>query len=197
MKKPLEALLALMILSPLIMGNVYAWDPTTSDLTGTNSSTNSSVSGANRRFDIDGSSSPTVYGMQKGDDSDSLAHLMKMGTIQTSSGSPITVGTSTVSNATLFDYERKSFYANGRYWVFYVDGTNMVYSTSTDGTSWTVGPQSPIRGGDWGGGNFFSIYFDGTYVHYVFGYYNVLNYPLLYRRGTPNSDGTITWSKAE
>jgi len=95
MKKPFVTFLMLIILSPLIMGNVYAWDPTTSDLTGTNSSTNNSVSGTNRRFDIDGSSSPTVYGMQTGDDSDSIAHLMKTGAIQASSVfSTVTTSTS-------------------------------------------------------------------------------------------------------
>ena len=34
---------------------------------------------------------------------------------------------------------RKSFYANGRYWVFYSDATNMVYKTSLDGVSWSSG----------------------------------------------------------
>jgi hypothetical protein len=39
----------------------------------------------------------------------------------------------------------------------------------------------------------FSVWFDGTYVYYA--YANAS--PIYYRRGTPNSDGTITWSAAE
>jgi len=199
MKKPLVALLMFMILSPLIMSTVYAWDPSTSDLTGTNSSTNNSVSGANRRFDIDGSSSPTVYGMQKGDDSDSLALLMKMGTIQTSSPSsssssstgPSTVGTSTGITATERAYQGKSFYANGRFWVFYYDGT-IVYRTSTDGTTWSS--STTVRAGANEGRNF-AVTFDGTYLHYAF--CTGQSSGLYYRRGTPNSNGTITWSAAE
>ena len=32
--------------------------------------------------------------------------------------------------------EIKEFYAHGRFWKFYGDGTNMVYRTSTDGQNW-------------------------------------------------------------
>jgi len=37
-----------------------------------------------------------------------------------------------------------------------------------------------------------AVWFDGTYLHYVCG-----GAYLYYRRGTPNGDGTITWSAAE
>ena len=43
----------------------------------------------------------------------------------------------TISTATASTHQRKSFYANGRYWVFYSDATNMVYKTSADGISWS------------------------------------------------------------
>jgi hypothetical protein len=43
----------------------------------------------------------------------------------------------------------------------------------------------------------FSIWFDGTYVHYAYSDDTTSNTPVYYRRGTPNSDGTITWSAAE
>jgi len=49
----------------------------------------------------------------------------------------------------------------------------------------------PIRPAFLGEG--FSVWFDGTYFHYVYAY----DSPLYYRRGTPNSDGTITWSADE
>jgi len=96
------------------------------------------------------------------------------------------VGTSTSNAATRECTQRKSFCANGKFWVFYTDGTNMIYKTSTDGFVWSSATivRSCIAG------YFFTVFFDGTYVHYVFheGYY---------RRGTPNADGTITWSAAE
>ena len=102
---------------------------------------------------------------------------------------PSTVGTSTISTATQYSTQRKSFHANGRFWVFYSDGTNMVCRNSTDGTTWSNAVT--IRACT--AGVQFSLYFDGTYFHYVY----CTTSSLYYRRGTPNSGGTITWSAAE
>jgi hypothetical protein len=102
---------------------------------------------------------------------------------------PSVVGTSTLNVATYYPFQRKSFYANGRFWVFWSDGTNMVYATSTDGSTWT----SPTTVRACSNGNYFSVWFDGTYLHYAYAYSS----SIFYRRGTPNSDGTITWSAAE
>jgi hypothetical protein len=96
-----------------------------------------------------------------------------------------TVGTSTDNWAVSFTFQRKAFYANGRFWVFYSNGTNMVYRTSTDGLTWS----DAITIGACIEGAFFSVWFDGTYVHYARYYSN----DLFYRRGIPNSDGTIDW----
>ena len=104
---------------------------------------------------------------------------------------PSTVGTSTATTATSDSFQRKSFYANGRFWVFYSDGTNMVYYTSTDGSTWAAGGSSPIRAST--SGEKFSIWFDGTYLHYAYASAS----SIYYRRGMPNSDGTITWSAVE
>jgi len=105
---------------------------------------------------------------------------------------PSLVGSSS-SDVAIADYcQRKTFYANGRYWVFYSDGTNMVYKTSTDGSTWTSATTVASVGG--GYGLHFSIWFDGTYLHYA---RLASGGGLYYRRGTPNSDGTITWSAAE
>jgi len=101
------------------------------------------------------------------------------------------VGISADYNATRYSFQRKSFYAAGRFWVFYSDGTNMVYKTSTDGITW-VGPTT-IR--TCASGRYFSIWFDETFLHYA--YSTGINAPLYYRRGTPESDGTITWSAIE
>jgi hypothetical protein len=117
-----------------------------------------------------------------------------IGTVNTGQGivvDPSTVGTSTSNSATYWSFQRKSFYANGMFWVFYSDGTNMVYYTSLDGSTWTVGGSSPVRASYYGFQ--FSIWFDGTYLHYAYAYSGAI----YYRRGTPNSDGTITWSAGE
>lgn len=99
------------------------------------------------------------------------------------------VGTSTTNMATSYPCQRKSFYAAGRFWVFYGNGTYMVYCTSTDGATWSSA--TTVKTG--GAGFYFDVYFDGTYVHYAFADGGA-GHDLIYRRGTPNSDGTITWS---
>ena len=102
---------------------------------------------------------------------------------------PSVVGTSTSAAALAYPHQRKDFYANGRFWVFWSDGTNLVYATSTDGATWSSA--TSVRACT--SGLYFSVWFDGTYLHYAYaagGY-------IYYRRGTPNSDGTITWSAAE
>jgi len=98
---------------------------------------------------------------------------------------PSIIGTSTTEYATSYPFQRKTFYANGRFWVFYSDGTNMVYRTSTDGSTWT----SPTTITSCSAGYGFSIWFDGTYLHYARGSF--------YRKGTPNADGTISWCDSE
>jgi len=105
---------------------------------------------------------------------------------------PSTVGTSTTDRATWAAFQRKSFYASGRFWVFYGDGSNMVFRSSTDGSTWS--DPTTVRAA--GEGRDFSTYFDGTYVHYAYAT-GTSGGALTYRRGTPNSDGTITWSADE
>jgi hypothetical protein len=99
------------------------------------------------------------------------------------------LGTCSIDSPTLYSFQRKTFYANGRFWAFYSNGTNMVYCTSTDGLTWT----SPTTVRFSSLGYRFSVWFDGTYLHYAY----ADNSQIYYRRGTPNSDGTITWSADE
>jgi hypothetical protein len=98
---------------------------------------------------------------------------------------PSTVGTTTSRWATIYSFQRKTFFANGRFWVFYTNGEDMVYRTSTDGVAWSS--ETIVVSGLYDGRGF-SIWFDGTYLHYAYAYGEIY-----YRRGTPNSDGTITW----
>lgn len=79
--------------------------------------------------------------------------------------------------------------AEGLYWGFYQDGTDFVYKTSADGSTWSsktaiVAPCHEQR---------FSLWFDDTYFHIV---YVGATY-LTYRRGNPASNGTISWDAAD
>jgi len=105
---------------------------------------------------------------------------------------PSVVGTSASEDAIYHVCQRKSFFSAGRFWVFYSDGTNMVYRTSTDGSTWSS--STTVR--SCGYGDDFSIWYDGTYIHYAYAPYTS-GCALYYRRGTPNSDGSITWSASE
>ena len=104
----------------------------------------------------------------------------------------VTIGTTTVSTATRMPFQRLCFYHNGRYWVFYGDGTNFVYRTSTDGAAWSG--TTTLHAGELSA--WCSIVFDGTYVHYAVTTWTATD-PIYYRRGTPDADGGITWSAAE
>jgi hypothetical protein len=95
-----------------------------------------------------------------------------------------------------FPMQRKSFYAVSLHWVAYMDqdddmgGCPIVYKTSSDGVIWSVkrllysNPQPNMEYAD-----FFTLHFDGQYLHIAnFGWGSVI-----YRKGIPNADGTITW----
>lgn len=49
-----------------------------------------------------------------------------------------TITTTTQTTAISFPFQRKAFYANGRFWVFYCDGDYMLWAHSLDGITWTV-----------------------------------------------------------
>jgi hypothetical protein len=104
-------------------------------------------------------------------------------------GLPRVAGQSISDDATWLPFQRKCFYANGLFWAFYSDGTNLVYSTSSDGQTWS--PPTAIR--PCTNGINFSVWFDGTYLHYAYASLS----SIYYRRGTPNSNGSITWSAPE
>jgi hypothetical protein len=113
------------------------------------------------------------------------------------SGNQSTIATLTTYGYSAVEYacQRKIFYANGRFWVFYYDGASSAgYSTSTDGFSWT--PFTPFTSRACGAGWRFAVTFDGTYLHYVFST-GKNGDPLYYRCGIPNADGTITWLDVE
>jgi RHS repeat-associated protein len=121
-----------------------------------------------------------------------LLGLLLCGTAGARAATVATVGTSTNNSSTAAAHERKAFYANGRHWVFFADGSNMVFQSSTNGTTWNS--KTTVRACTTG--PLFGLAYDGTYVHYAYAKAAVSN-ALFYRRGLPNADGTITWSAAE
>jgi len=93
-----------------------------------------------------------------------------------------------------YPYQRKSFGTATRHFAFYYDGSGIVFRSSLDGVTWSSATFVCI------GNDFqFSAWYDGsTYCYYTRVYLGGVfptYYGLLYfRRGIPNSDGTITWS---
>ena len=110
---------------------------------------------------------------------------------------PSLVGTTSSAYSIFAPTQRKSFYANGRFWIFYIsNGYNIVYRTSVDGAAWTAPTNLRASSPTWLYGYYFTIWFDGTYLHYAYTQ-SVTGAPIYYRRGIPNSNGTITWSADE
>lgn len=87
--------------------------------------------------------------------------------------------------------QNKIAYANGRYWVFYSDGSDGVVRSSTDGTTWTA-PLTVFVDQLSG----MSIYQHGNDFDAVVHCWDIGSISLTYRRGTFNTDGSITWAAA-
>ena len=86
--------------------------------------------------------------------------------------------------------QRQTFYAKGLHWVFYFYNMAIRYRVSPDGLVWS---ELFLVTGT-GYGDFFSLHFDGSYLHYVCTSWGPR---IWYRRGIPNSNGTISWSAEE
>ena len=104
---------------------------------------------------------------------------------------PVTVDT--IDNeGTAWPPQRHIFKALGLWWLFYCDGTNMVYRTSPDGETWSAA--TVVRAVD--DSSHFSVkhavYGGVDYVYYAYSS-GATDSPLLFCRGQLNSDGTITW----
>ena len=88
-----------------------------------------------------------------------------------------------------YPFQRKLFYASGRHWLFYSDGTNFVYKTSVGGVVWS--DSTTIRACV--ASDYISVWLDDTSIHYVC----AVASKIFYRKGTLNSDGTISWDAIE
>jgi hypothetical protein len=87
---------------------------------------------------------------------------------------------------------RHGFYGNGRYWVFWGKSNYVQYQSSVDGDTWTA-PATAVSGlstgSYWDSSDFIT---DGTYVYVA---YRTGTVPGVanFRKGTLNTDGSITW----
>ena len=79
----------------------------------------------------------------------------------------ITVGTSNTGSATAYSFERKLLYSQGLWWLFYSNGSDIVYRTSSDGMNWSVSSVlvSVAPGSD--SGFSFSLWLQGSTLYYV------------------------------
>jgi len=102
------------------------------------------------------------------------------------------IGTTTESYGTRMPIEHLNFYAQGRFWVFFnMNNLTEYYVTSTDGMTWSARTAIvPSEGRISQAG--FSVWTNGTTIDYARGYGNESD-GLHYRRGTLNSDGSISW----
>lgn len=89
-------------------------------------------------------------------------------------------------------FQRMSFAANDLLWVFYVDTDtdDLMYRTSDDSGATWAGEIKIFDNAEYG--QRVSVEYDGTYTYIVAS--DVTN--TYFRRGTPNIDGTFTWSTA-
>lgn len=110
-----------------------------------------------------------------------------------------TITDTTFGRAVVNYFGRSTFFDNGRFWIFFWNGASVNFVTSPDGQSWStptlVSAASRIEDApEW------SIWFDGTYVHYAIACCSTSPFQgndIFYRRGVPQADGTIAWSAPE
>ena len=101
------------------------------------------------------------------------------------------IGTAINKYVTTHCWQRKAFFAEGQFWVFYGEGgENFGFKTSVDGRMWS---NFTII---WNGPNFgdrgyhFSLYYDGDYIYTLF-----LVGTSHFERGKPNANGSISWGE--
>jgi hypothetical protein len=103
--------------------------------------------------------------------------------------SPNTVASSAAANATASSFQRKIFFNQGLWWVFYSTGSSINYATSSDGLAWS----SPIFVTNSTGGDDFDLWQSGSTVYYAL----TSNETLLWRYGSLENSGAVSWSIPE
>lgn len=98
------------------------------------------------------------------------------------------------------NYARSSFATADRLWTFFVDTVagDLFYNSAPIGGTWGTPTDVGTANTGLAQQEVFAVHYDGTFVHVAIGCSSTADgQPIRYRRGTPNSDGTITWSAAE
>lgn len=107
---------------------------------------------------------------------------------------PTVVGQSSRVYATAHSFQRRLQYMAGRWHVFYATGGYMVTQNSVTGLTGNWTDSSTIREAD--DGFRFSTTFNGTHFYYAYASGSPAQ-TLKYRRATPETNGTLTWSATE
>jgi len=116
---------------------------------------------------------------------------------------PTLIATTSDSYGTAFPYQTKTFYAQGRWWVFWAKGGIIYWNSSVDGVNWDTSgqvdyyPYLLIDGCD------FAVYSNGTHVSLAYhGRDNpddpdikgiTTSWRVLWRLGTLFDNGSISW----
>jgi hypothetical protein len=87
-------------------------------------------------------------------------------------------------------YQRKTFFANGYFWVFYCNGTHFLYTTSSDGLDW----RKPTAIMTLSSASAMSMWYDGK-VHYALAPGKIGD-PVVYRKGEMMGN-SIEWSNQQ
>jgi hypothetical protein len=88
--------------------------------------------------------------------------------------------------------QEKSFYGEGRSWIFVSRTTSVEFVSSSNGQDWTA-PATALDGFSAIEPHTFSVVSDGTWVHLVVADFAV-GTPVVYRRGRLASSGVIEWT---
>jgi hypothetical protein len=96
------------------------------------------------------------------------------------------------ATGTSYSFERKVIYAQGLWWTFYSDGTNIGYSTSPDGSAWSSETILTSSADSTVGYNF-NMWVSGSSFYYVLDAAKQ-SASFFWRYGTLQSTGTINWA---
>ena len=97
--------------------------------------------------------------------------------------------------ATEYSFERKVVYSQGLWWAFYSDGSNIGYSTSENGGTWSSETVITSANGASNGYDF-NVWLTGNILYYVLAG-NGQGNSLQWRYGNLQSSGSISWSIPE
>lgn len=103
-----------------------------------------------------------------------------------------TVNSSTNGSALENGQEGRTFFSNGRYWIFYYDSNNYTFTSSTDGTNWATKTNITTSGDVYA--QTAGFYVNGTTIYYAIEGAAPSSRLIYTRNGTLNAAGTITWN---